>query len=199
MSHLIFWISAAVGIALVTALLLTLAVPRLRIWPTPGNGSWQGYVFWPLFRGLNVLCFIVAVTEESRLIGLPISARLAVVLLLVGAIVLFRYAFHKLGRDNSYCAQDGLVTAGIYQWSRNPQNAMLMVVYTCLAVVADGPHTAIVCGLMVMAYWLMVLAEEPWLEKIYGEAYRTYCRAVPRFFNWSRAFDRVRGMDTGTS
>ena len=33
----------------------------------------------------------------------------------------------------------------------------------------------------------MALAEEPWLEAAYGAAYRRYCRAVPRFFDWRRA------------
>jgi protein-S-isoprenylcysteine O-methyltransferase Ste14 len=141
----------------------------------------------------------VALTEHGRLLGLPTWARVGVLVLLAGAVALFRYAFKMLGRDNSYCATDGLVTGGIYQWSRNPQNAMLMVVYACLAIAADGPHTAIVCGLMVATYWLMVLAEEPWLASIYGEPYRAYCRAVPRFFNWSRALARLRHGSAGSN
>jgi protein-S-isoprenylcysteine O-methyltransferase Ste14 len=192
MATALFMVAAATGIALVALLVLTLAVRSLRIWPTPGTGSWQGYVFWPLFRGLNLMCFAVALTDPGRVLGLPQWARLAVLGLLVGAVLLFRYAFRMLGRDNSYCAQDGLVTGGIYQWSRNPQNAMLMVVYACLAVAADGPRAYLVCALMIMAYGLMVLAEEPWLASIYGEPYRDYCRSVPRFFNWARLFTRGR-------
>ncbi len=41
----IFIVATATGTALVGLLLLTLVVPTLRIWPTPGTGSWQGYVF----------------------------------------------------------------------------------------------------------------------------------------------------------
>lgn len=190
MTTALFLLATATGTALIGLLLLTLAMPGLRFWPTPGDGSWQGYTFWPLFRGLNVMCFAVAVTDPDRALGLPLWARLAVLGLAIGAVLLFRYAFRMLGRDNSYCAQDGLVTGGIYQWSRNPQNAMLMVVYACLAVAADGPRTYVVCAMMVAAYWLMVLAEEPWLASIYGEPYRAYCRTVPRFFNWARAFGR---------
>lgn len=192
MATALFAIAAAIGTVLVSLLLATLAVPRLRIWPTPGTGSWQGYVFWPLFRGLNLMCFAVALTDPGRLLGLPMLARIGVLGLLVGAVLLFRYAFRMLGRDNSYCAQDGLVTGGIYQWSRNPQNAMLMVVYGCLAIAADGPYTYLVCALMIAAYGLMVLAEEPWLASIYGEPYRDYCRMVPRFFNWPRLLSRAR-------
>jgi len=198
MATAIFILTAAIGATLVGLLLLTLARPAMRFWPTPGDGSWQGYVFWPLFRGLNLLCFAVALTDPGRLLGLPGWARIAVLLVLAAAVLLFRYAFRMLGRDNSYCAQDGLVTGGIYQWSRNPQNAMLMVVYACLAVAADGPYSYIVCALMVATYWLMVLAEEPWLASIYGAAYRDYCRQVPRFFNWARAFARLSGSTSPT-
>jgi protein-S-isoprenylcysteine O-methyltransferase Ste14 len=200
MATIIFNLSATLGSILVALLALTLMQPSLRIWPTPGDGSWQGYVFWPLFRGLNIACFAMAIADDSRLFGLPVWARLATLALLAASVLLFRYAFRVLGRENSYCAQDGLVTGGIYQWSRNPQNAMLMLLYTCLAVAVDGPQTYIVCGLMVAVYVLMVLAEEPWLASIYGDAYRSYCAQVPRFFNWSRAFARLRGTaDPSTS
>ena len=92
-----------------------------------------------------------------------------------------------LGRDNSYGAQDGLVTGGIYRWSRNPQNAMLVVVYGCLAAATDGGGTYLLCAAMMAVYVLMVLCEEPWLEHVYGEPFRRYCRRVPRFFNCRRA------------
>ena len=79
------------------------------------------------------------------------------------SIALFVYSFRLLGRDNSYGAQDGLVTGGIYRWSRNPQNAMLVVVYGCLAFAADSGPTYVLCAAMMAVYALMVLAEEPWL------------------------------------
>ena len=54
---------------------LTILSPRLRIWPTPGTGTWQSYVFWPLFRGLNVLCFAMALADRSGFLGLPVWLR----------------------------------------------------------------------------------------------------------------------------
>jgi protein-S-isoprenylcysteine O-methyltransferase Ste14 len=46
---------------------------------------------------------------------------------------------------------------------------------------------------MMAVYYLMILAEEPWLAAVYGEPYRRYCREVPRLFNWRLAADTVRG------
>ncbi len=193
MTTVLFSMGAVVASTLLGLMILTLLVPRLRIWPTPGNGTWQSFTFWPLFRALNVLCFAVALADlGSNHLGLPLWLRSAAVALLAGSLALFVYAFRVLGRDNSYCAQDGLVTAGIYQWSRNPQNAMLIVVYGALAFTADSASTYTLSAAMMLVYALMVLAEEPWLEKSYGEAYRVYCRQVPRFFNWRRLGNAIR-------
>ena len=188
MATLVFAIGAVVAVVLLGLLVLTLLVPTLRIWPTLGPKSWQSYMFWPLFRSLNVLCFVVAaVSDRPQLLGLPQWLRLVAFGLLAVSIATFVYSFRVLGRDNSYGAQDGLVTTGIYRWTRNPQNATLIVVYACLAVAANSAATYILCGAMIVAYVLMVFAEEPWLAAIYGETYRNYCERVPRFFSWRRA------------
>lgn len=191
-AHVLFLFGGAVAAVLLGLLVLTMIMPRLRIWPTPGEGSWQNYVFWPLFRGLNVLCFAMALADRTPYLGLPGWLRGLAALLLAASLSLFVYSFRVLGRDNSYGAQGGLVTGGIYRWTRNPQNAMLVVVYGCLALAADGGPTYLLCGAMMAVYVLMVLLEEPWLEATYGAAYARYCRRVPRFFNWRRAAIAVR-------
>ena len=197
MAGFVFALGLAIATTLLGLLVATLLYRPLRIWPTPGAGSWQSYVFWPLFRGLNVACFAMAVADWARPahrvgLGLPGSVRAIALMSLAASVALFVYAFRILGRDNSYGAQDGLVTAGIYQWTRNPQNAMLIVVYGCLALAGDSVPTAVLCIAMMAVYALMVLAEEPWLEAAYGDAYRTYCQKIPRFFNWRRALDFVQ-------
>lgn len=183
----VFLVGAAVAAVLLGLLVLTMLFPTLRVWPTPGTGSWQSYVFWPLFRGLNVLCFAVALMGGTVYLGLPVWLRGLAAALLAASLATFIYSFRVLGRDNSYGAQDGLVTRGIYRWTRNPQNAMLVVVYGCLAVAADSGPTYVLGGATIAVYVLMVLLEEPWLEGTYGAPYRRYCRRVPRFFNWKRA------------
>jgi protein-S-isoprenylcysteine O-methyltransferase Ste14 len=197
MAAAVFYVGGAVAALLVALLLLTLARPELRFWPTPGPGTWQSYAFWWLFRSLNVLCFAVAATSGGAFLGLPDWLRIIALLGLFGSVAVFVYAFLVLGRDNSYGASDGLVTGGVYQWTRNPQNAMLIVVYGCLAVAADNGPTWVLCAAMMTVYTLMVLAEEPWLEKVYGDAYRRYCLEVPRFFNWRRLLTGALSGDQG--
>jgi protein-S-isoprenylcysteine O-methyltransferase Ste14 len=192
----LFAIGAAAAAVLLGLLVATLLSPSFRIWPTPGEKTWQSYVFWPLFRGLNLLCFAAAIADQPASgLGLPIWMRVLAATVLAGSIALFVYSFRVLGRDNSYGAQDGLVTAGIYQWTRNPQNAMLIVVYGALAVAADSAPAYVLCAAMMAVYYLMILAEEPWLEGVYGEPYRRYCQAVPRLFNWRLAAATMRGQE----
>lgn len=195
MTAALFTIGGSIAVVLISALLLTLAFPRLRIWPPPAPLTWQSYVFWPSFRALNVLCFLTAISDRTgHFLGLATGIRLAALALLATSLGLFIYSFRVLGRDNSYCARDGLVARGIYRWSRNPQNATLMLVYGSLAVAADSGPAYLLCAAMMTAYALMVLAEEPWLREAYGESYRSYCRRVPRFFNWRRAALALRAQ-----
>ena len=186
-ASVLFIVGSAVSAVLLALLVLTMLFPQLRIWPTPGPGSWQSYLFWPLFRGLNVLCFATALAaDHASPLGLPLWLRGLAAALLVASLALFIYSFRVLGRDNSYGAQQGLVTRGIYRWTRNPQNAMLVVVYASLAVAVDSAPAYVLCAAMMAVYVIMVLLEEPWLEGVYGVAYRRYCARVPRFFNWRR-------------
>lgn len=193
MPEAVFIVGAVVGALLIALLIATRIVPPLRLWPTPGPMSWQSYVFWPLFRGLNVLCFVMASLDRGPWLGTPAAVRVVASVALVASVAAFVAAFRLLGRDNSYGASDGLVTAGIYQWTRNPQNAMLIVVYACLAVAADSLRVTVLCAAMIAVYALMVFCEEPWLEKTYGEAYRRYMAQVPRFFPLRRAVSAVMG------
>jgi len=193
MSVLVFQIGSVIAATLVALLVATLLRPSLRIWPTPGPGTWQSYVFWPLFRSLNVLAFAAAWFDRTPLLGLSAPLRSAAAAVCLAAIGVFVWAFRVLGRDNSYGATDGLVTAGIYQWSRNPQNGMLMLVYGSLAIAADSLAATTLCAGMILVYWLMILLEEPWLRQAYGAAYENYCREVPRLFNWRRLVRWNRG------
>lgn len=197
MTTVLFGLGVAAGAVLCALLLATLFGTGFRLWPTPGEKTWQSYVFWPLFRGLNLLCFAVAAFEFSdrdaasaALVHLPTLVRVLATIGLVGAIAVFLSSFFKLGRNNSYGAQDGLVTAGIYQWTRNPQNAMLIVVYACLALATGTSRTMLLCLAMTTVYHLMVLCEEPWLRDVYGSTYDAYTRRVPRYFNWRKLTSR---------
>jgi len=182
-TSLVFASGLAAGATLDLFLLRTYLAPPFRIWPTPEPGSWQSLTFWGLFRGGMVITFVVAILDWdsanlidwSRLIiGLP--------LFLVGfGITVFGY--FNLGLGNTYCGADGLVSHGLYRFSRNPQYASSIVGLVGLAICADSWLTLPLAALMSGAYVLMALVEEAWLEQHYGAPYREYCSRTARFID----------------
>lgn len=180
-------LGATCAAVLIPLLLATyIAADRFRIWPTPGEKSWQSRVFWPLFRLLNVAAIAAAICDREPFVGLPTGLRIAGAIALGISIVLYGYALMSLGKRNTYCARGGLNTAGIYRWTRNPQYATVIPLYVFLAVAADSGPTTALCGALIAVYVLMALVEEPWLDAAYGAEYRRYRARVPRFFGLRR-------------
>ena len=133
---------AASALPLLALLLATLSAPHLRIWPTPGPLTWQSIAFWGLFRTLNVATLglvtidLVDAAREPWL-GLPLPARVAGAAVAGVCGVLYLWSLYSLGRANTYCQTGGLVTHGLYRWTRNPQYATVIPAYAGLAIAAD--------------------------------------------------------------
>lgn len=179
----VFAAGLIVGVTLDLLLLRTLLAPPFRIWPTPEPGSWQSLTFWGLFRGGMVLTFVVAILDWNSaglidwsrfIIGAP--------LFLVGfGITVFGY--FNLGLGNTYCGADGLVSHGLYRFSRNPQYASSIMGLVGLVICADSWLALPLAVLMSGAYVLMALVEEAWLDQHYGSSYKEYCARTARFFD----------------
>lgn len=193
MSNLLLVAGLGAGTGLALLLLATIAQGPLRVWPTPGEGTWQSLTFWFLFRTLNLASLLTAVIDWGSLGLVPAPLRGAG---LVGAAIcgiLYLRSLVSLGPPNTYCRRAGLVDRGIYRWTRNPQYATIIPAYAGLALGADSARAGALIGLVAAVYVLMAFAEEPWLRTAYPGAYERYARRVPRFYNWrrTRAFLRL--------
>jgi protein-S-isoprenylcysteine O-methyltransferase Ste14 len=178
---LVFAAGLAVGATLDLLLLRTLFAPPFRIWPTPEPGSWQSLTFWSLFRGGMVLTFAVALLDWNGAGLLNVSRFvLGLPLFLVGFGITV-CGYFNLGLGNTYCGADGLVSHGLYRYSRNPQYASSIMGLVGLAICANSWLTIPLAALMSGAYVLMALVEEAWLEQHYGAPYRDYCGRTARF------------------
>jgi protein-S-isoprenylcysteine O-methyltransferase Ste14 len=178
---LVFAAGLAVGATLDLLLLRTLFAPPFRIWPTPEPGSWQSLTFWSLFRGGMVLTFAVALLDWNGAGLLNVSRFvLGLPLFLVGFGITV-CGYFNLGLGNTYCGADGLVSHGLYRYSRNPQYASSIMGLVGLAICANSWLTVPLAALMSGAYVLMALVEEAWLEQHYGAPYRDYCGRTARF------------------
>lgn len=186
MRLILFGIGVGAGIVLVATLASSRWQPALRLWPPAAKGSWRSILFWGLFRALNVSALAMAWVDWQPLQPDHLVRIVAATAAMATGAGYFAACIH-LGRVNLYGGRSGLVTDGLYRWSRNPQYALAMPAYLALTIAADSISTAVLAVLLIAVFKLMAVLEEPWLRSAYGEDYVRYARMVPRFYN-------VRGL-----
>lgn len=107
---------------------------------------------------------------------------IALLLFAIGAGILC-FAWFGLGSGTSL-GQDKneLNTAGLYQYSRNPQLVGYGLILSCLPILYLSWYSVIwFLEYGIIAYF-MIKSEEEFLQLKYGTAYEAYCHAVPRVF-----------------
>ncbi|MFK7966425.1 MAG: isoprenylcysteine carboxylmethyltransferase family protein [Burkholderiaceae bacterium] len=171
-------------LAATTLLLLSIAgllLPRFQFWPPPQRASWQHRVFWALFRTMFVSIVLLCVLDY-RGIG-PVASAWAFAgwtLVLVG-FGLATLVTAKLGWQDAHGEANQLKTEGWFSWSRNPIYVFTFVGMIGLVIAVNSWYVNGLIGLWAVMYLLAPYAEEPWLEKAFGEEYREYAAKVPRF------------------
>jgi len=179
----VFAAGLAAGATLDLLLVRTLFAPPFRIWPTPEPGSWQSLTFWGLFRGAMVATFVVAVLDWNSTPLLDWTRFIPGVPLGLIGLVITVCGYFNLGLGNTYCGTDGLVTGGLYRFSRNPQYTASIVGLVGLSIGANSLLTIAMSTVMIGAYVMMALVEEDWLKRLYGAPYRDYCMQTARFLD----------------
>jgi protein-S-isoprenylcysteine O-methyltransferase Ste14 len=184
-------VAVIAGVLLAAVLGFSLTRRDLRIWPPAHRGSWQFHLSFGLFRVYCGATALFALLDWGSL-GWDHWARLAIGLpiMVVGAFVTVR-GYVWLGWRNTYGEPDGLVTGGLYEYSRNPQYVASVLATIGLGLTANSFGTLLLAGGLFLLYLLFALNEEPWLREGYGEAYREYARKTPRFVD-ERTFARAR-------
>ena len=119
LTHLIFDVAFAALAILNVLLLLTVFSSSIKLWPTPSTRSWQHYAFWPLFRGgLGSTLLYAILTAQWPQDGDALRFVIGIICVVVGFGFTI-YGYFDLGIENTYGADEGLVTKGLYRYSRN--------------------------------------------------------------------------------
>ena len=182
---IVFWAPMVVTGSLVLSLVATLVVPSLQVWPPPGRHTWQYRSVRTLFLLATVRLLVVGGLDPESLglrrwMGEAGSLILGTSLFGVGT-ALASYAMGVLGRRVALGLDAELVTKGPYAWSRNPEYVGDLVLLLGLTILTDSRWAAIVAFTGGLWFVLAPFAEEPWLDDAYGEAYRRYKQAHPRW------------------
>ena len=193
MTLLVFVCGLGAGVILNLLLLRTFLAPPFRIWPTPEPGSWQSVTFWGLFRGSWLATFVVAAFDWNATPLLDWTRNIVALPLGLAGLFVTVGGYFNLGLGNTYCCADGLVTGGLYRFSRNPQYMASIIGLSGLSLGANSILTIVMSAVMIGAYFMMALVEEDWLKQLYGAPYRNYCRETARFFDAQGLIALVEG------
>ena len=174
-------------LALIGALLVSMFMPRHRIWPPPSQYSWQFIFIW-VFEFAAVAGIILIGILDWNSLGWPAWLRWSLGLgLIIGGNILAWVGAQQLGVKTTSGAAGPFVTTGVYRYSRNPQYVGNMVLLVGWIVLSASAWVAPYAVLAIGALAITPLTEEPWLHEKYGDAYRSYCRGTPRYFGLMRS------------
>jgi protein-S-isoprenylcysteine O-methyltransferase Ste14 len=81
-------------------------------------------------------------------------------------------------------AKPGLVERGFYRFCRNPIFLALLIVFAGYAALLPTPLSLLLLMGQLLGVRLQIAAEEEYLLRTYGEAYRSYARRVGRLLPW---------------
>ena len=181
-----------------TAVFATLFAARLAMRtlasgaaPAGGSGAPDvaGVIALPPFIFLG---FLVAATVLEAVVPLPVLATHALARYVAGAAVaVCGFVMIGMGMQRFVAAgtnipptlpTTALVVDGIYGWTRNPLYLGTTLVYLGLAVAAGSLWATL---LMVPLLWVInmgvIVREERYLERKFGDAYRAYKARVRRW------------------
>jgi protein-S-isoprenylcysteine O-methyltransferase Ste14 len=136
-----------------------------------GNEAWDFY--------LDLLGFLVALAGQ----GLRF--------LTIG------YDYIKRGGLDRNIYADRLVTGGVFSHCRNPLYVGNFLIFTGVTMIINS-SLVYLAGIpfCIFAYAAIILAEENYLRKQFGQEYEDYCTRVNRLWpNWKNFSASIEGMD----
>jgi protein-S-isoprenylcysteine O-methyltransferase Ste14 len=151
-------------------------------------GTVAGYVPFRILRASDQL-------HEPRLFA---SAVAGAVLLFAGTVVLFRcvWDFFSAGRGTLAPVDPPkrLVVRGLYRFTRNPMyNGVLAIVLGEAWLFHSSTLVMYAFLVLILFHCFVVLYEERTLESRFGESYRAYRKAVPRWGLTIRPYEERTG------
>jgi protein-S-isoprenylcysteine O-methyltransferase Ste14 len=129
---------------------------------------------------------ILRASKQPFMPGLSAASLLAGCLILVGASVLLRCVWDffsaGLGTLAPFDPPDLLVVRGLYRFTRNPMyNGVLTVLLGEAWLFRSTALLQYAVLMFILFHLVVVVYEEPALKSRFGESYRAYRHAVPRW------------------
>ncbi len=143
--------------------------------------AWAYHVIaysWPLPKSFVISSLGVKLIDNT-------AAKVVGSLLLTAGVVIYGMALvvfgnsWRLGIDRE--TPGGLVTTGIFEWTRNPIYLGFDLLFTGMFLVQGRLVFLLLAGILFLMIHETICREERFLRGQYGEAYRDYCARVGRY------------------
>lgn len=115
--------------------------------------------------------------------GLRVAAGAVFLITGLAGAVGFSRTFARAGQDRSpRTSTPSIVTDGLYRYSRNPAYVSLTAIQVGLALLFDNPWMlALLVPVLAIMHYGVILREEAYLERKFGDAYLAYKARVRRW------------------
>ncbi|NOY98409.1 MAG: isoprenylcysteine carboxylmethyltransferase family protein [Chloroflexi bacterium] len=139
------------------------------------------FVMWGIYHLAVILSslygvWLIPVDKAPALTGGLVLIAAGMIILAAGMIE-FRSLRRSCGQDTSQ-----LITTGIYQWSRNPQFMGCLLYLLGISLMGRSGLAFVLTGAAsLVIYWYTVRLAEPYLERLYGDEYRSYRSRTARW------------------
>jgi len=184
---ILFYIVLISDIFLLLGLGVSILFPRYRIWPPPSRTSWQYWASWIFITVSSVGVPLVGIFDWDSLGPLHWIRFVIGGLLIPTSVILAFWSLRTLSLHQSLGLEGEFVTVGPYHYTRNPQYLALILFYISVILITSSYFALLSGTLLILMYAITPLSEEPWLENQFGEAYRKYCKSIPRFLGFRSA------------
>ena len=165
---------------------VSIARPRLRLWPPPRGSALAFAWMWGLTVVACATGLVLAVVDYGGWILDAAEWILAGSVAIALGAGLADWGVRSLGRRTSSGRGGEFSARGPYRWTRNPQYLGDILMAIGVALVADSWRVAALAAGGSLCLLLAPLAEEGWLIERYGEIYDRYRRRVPRLLGLPR-------------
>lgn len=181
----------AAELFLLAALVLSIRRPRRRIWPPPGQRTWQFWSVWIATAVAFVGSVALAFLDYDSFVFDHVAWKWIGGALIVMGTALADWGVRTLTSRTSRGLVGEFRRRGPYRWTRNPQYLGHIAVVLGVMLAFDSVLVLVTGTLGIACILLTPIAEEPWLAERYGNEYQEYLRDVPRFLGRKR---RRRGL-----
>jgi protein-S-isoprenylcysteine O-methyltransferase Ste14 len=190
MEILVLSITILLEVVLVGSVTLTIIFNNIRIWPPPSRYSWQYWFTW-IVTSLVVAGILANGILDWGSMGFNFwTWKVLGVTLMIAGIVLSLWAVKTLTVKTTTGLVGKFTIDGPYQFTRNPQYVG-DIILTVGFILASGSWLALVTGFLGALWFVLApLAEEPWLQELYGKQYERYLTEVPRFIGVPKKVSR---------